>query len=95
MAVQLIPGGLLLIGSFILRESPALLLRQGKDEQALKNLSYLRMLPQDHQYIQEEVAIAHAKIAEELRMSGGKTGIVAYLKGASKELSQKHMRHRM
>lgn len=95
MAVQLIPGGFLLIGSFFLRESPFHLLRRGKNEEALRNLTYLRMLPEDHPYIQEEVDLVRARMEEELSVAGGKTGIRGYLSGAMKELSKKHMRHRV
>ena len=93
--MQLVPGGLLAVGSLFLRESPALLLRRGKDDQALENLSYLRMLPKDHHYIQEEVAMIKARMEDELLMSGGKTGVAGYLSGALTELRAKHMRHRV
>ena len=95
LAVQLIPGGGLAIGSLFLRESPLLLLRKGRDEQAYRNLEFLRMLPRDHVYIQEEVALVRARMEDELAMSQGKTGVVGYLRGASKELRVKHMRHRL
>lgn len=54
-AVQLIPAGLLFIGIFVIRESPRWLFTRGKREQAIKNLCWLRNLPEDHIYIQEEV----------------------------------------
>lgn len=95
MAVQLIPGGILAIGSVFLRESPSLLLRKGRDEEAMRNLTYLRMLPEDHHYIQEEVAIHRARIAEEQEMAGDRSGISGYLLGAMKELRVKHVRHRV
>jgi len=96
MAVQIIPGGLLLIGSLILRESPFHLFRKGQDDRAMANLIYLRNLPEDHPYIIEEVTMARAKLQEELDMAGGKTGIRGYLSGACKQLfTVKNMRHRM
>jgi hypothetical protein len=95
MAVQLIPIGLLAIGSIFLKESPAWLLRQGREEQAYQNLEYLRMVPRDHIYIQEEVGFVKAKLEDELEMSGGRTGIKGYLYGAFKELSIASMRHRL
>lgn len=49
MAVQLIPGGIFLIGCFIIKESPAWLYRKGRQEEGLRNLAYLRNLPADHQ----------------------------------------------
>ena len=95
MAVQLIPGGFLAIGSLLLRESPNFLLRHGKEDKALDNLSYLRMLPKDHHYIQEEVGFIKARMEDELLMSTGHSGVSGYLRGAFKELSAKHMRHRL
>jgi hypothetical protein len=76
-------------------ESPPWLLRKGREEQALANLEYLRCLPSDHIYIQEEVAMIKAKLEEELEMSNGRSGIRGYLYGALKELRVKHMRHRL
>lgn len=55
-AVQLIPGGLLLIGSFFLRESPRWLYSVGRREEGLKNLIWIRNLPATHIYLVEEVA---------------------------------------
>ena len=95
MAIQLIPGGLLAIGTFFLCESPALLLRRGKDTEAMRNLTYLRKLPAEHRYIREEVGMIMARIEEERDLSGGKTGLVGYLKGAMKELNIRHIRHRL
>ena len=96
MAVQLIPGGLLFIGSFLLKESPFHLFRKGKEEQAMKNLTYLRNLPANHPYIVEEVEMARAKLEDELEMAGGRTGVKGYLSGAFKELlTVKDMRHRV
>jgi sugar porter (SP) family MFS transporter len=54
-AVQLIPAGCLLIGAIWMPESPRWCLTKGKREQALKDLCWLRQLPQDHQYLMEEV----------------------------------------
>ncbi|KAE9392752.1 general substrate transporter [Gymnopus androsaceus JB14] len=47
MAVQLIPGGLLLFGIFFLKESPRYLLKMDKPDKASKNLCWLRTLPAD------------------------------------------------
>lgn len=71
-AVQLIPAGLLLAGAFWLRESPRWLLSKNKREQALKNLSWIRRLPEDDLYIVEEVAFMDAAL-EEQRASIGNT----------------------
>lgn len=63
-AVQLIPGGLLLIGAFWLHESPRWLISKGKREQGLKNLCWIRMLDSDDLYIVEEVAFIDSAIEE-------------------------------
>jgi sugar porter (SP) family MFS transporter len=53
-AVQLIPGGMLAIGAIFIQESPRWLASRDRNEAALKNLAYLRGLPADHQYVQDE-----------------------------------------
>lgn len=69
-AVQLIPAGLLLIGSFWLRESPRWLLANGRREQGLKNLCWIRNLPADDLYMVEEVALVDAAIEEQAASIG-------------------------
>jgi MFS family permease len=55
-AIQLVPGGCLLIGAFWLKESPRWLFANNKREQAMKNLCWIRGdLPVDHPYILEEI----------------------------------------
>jgi hypothetical protein len=95
MAIQLIPGGALALGTLILRESPTLLWRQDKREQAIKNLCYLRQLPADHQYMLEEVGRIEARLEEEERLSGGRTGWVALLRGSTAEMKTSSMRYRL
>jgi hypothetical protein len=43
-------------GTFLIRESPRWLFSKGRREEAIRNLSYLRHLPEDHIYIVEEVS---------------------------------------
>ncbi|TXT10599.1 hypothetical protein VHUM_02104 [Vanrija humicola] len=98
MAVQLIPGGLLGIGTFFLKESPAFLLRKGRDEEALAILTWIRKLPSDDRYIQEEVGMVRAVMREEATLGGGKDngGIMGYLRGAFSEIIHvKSVRHRI
>ncbi|KAI7237355.1 putative quinate [Hortaea werneckii] len=64
-AVQLIPGGMLLIGAFWLRESPRWLMSKNRRELAIKNLCWIRNLPEDEMYIVEEVAFIDAAIEEQ------------------------------
>ncbi|KAF1999580.1 quinate permease [Amniculicola lignicola CBS 123094] len=61
-AVQLIPGGCLLIGAFWLKESPRWLFMKGKREQAMKNLCWIRNLDPTDLYIIEEVAAIDQQI---------------------------------
>ncbi|KAH0282129.1 quinate permease [Aureobasidium namibiae CBS 147.97] len=61
-AVQLIPGGLLAVGSIWLRESPRWLFSKGKREQGLKNLLWIRNLPADNFYIVEEISFIEAAL---------------------------------
>ncbi|CZT05917.1 probable plastidic glucose transporter 4 [Rhynchosporium agropyri] len=69
-AVQLIPSGLLLIGAFWLRESPRWLMTKGKREQAIRNLCWIRSLPEDDLYIQEEVYAIDANIESQMTAGG-------------------------
>ncbi|KAE8158484.1 putative quinate permease [Aspergillus tamarii] len=54
-AVQLIPSGLLIIGALFLKESPRWLFLRGRREEAIKNLCWIRQLPEDHIYMIEEI----------------------------------------
>ncbi|ORY27105.1 putative hexose transport-related protein [Naematelia encephala] len=54
IAIQIVPGALLLFGMIPLRESPRHLLRSGRPEPALEVLSWLRSLPPTHPYVESE-----------------------------------------
>jgi hypothetical protein len=95
VAIQIVPGGALLLGSIILRESPTLLWRKGKREEAIKNLCYLRQLPADHQYMLEEVGRIEARLEEEERLSDGGTGWVALLRGSTAEMKTASIKYRL
>ena len=69
-AVQLIPGGLLFVGSFWLRESPRWLLSKGRRDEALKNLCWIRNLEADDLYMVEEVAFIDAAIEQQVASIG-------------------------
>ncbi|KAF5317931.1 hypothetical protein D9619_012212 [Psilocybe cf. subviscida] len=53
-AVQLIPGGMLTLGSLLIVESPRWLASRDRNDQALHNLAYLRNLSADSDYVREE-----------------------------------------
>jgi sugar porter (SP) family MFS transporter len=95
MGAQLIFGGLLTIGTVILKESPTWLLRKGRKDEALHVLSYIRKLPEDHKYISEEVQLAQTLIDKERAMAGGKTGLGAYLKAFVGQLKLRSIRNRI
>ncbi|KAF9894158.1 hypothetical protein FE257_009131 [Aspergillus nanangensis] len=96
MAVQIIPSGALLLGGFLLHESPLWLFRKGHDERAVKTLEELRHLPSDHQYMQEEIELIKGRLTEEDTIAARYgTGSWAFFRGAMEELSRKGMRNRV
>ncbi|RAL14092.1 putative MFS quinate transporter [Aspergillus homomorphus CBS 101889] len=77
-SLHIIFAGLIIILSFLQYESPRFLIKKGKPEQALRNLSRIRNLPQDHEYVVREItAIQQAHQAElEATMGAGWFGII-------------------
>jgi sugar porter (SP) family MFS transporter len=73
VAIQLIPGGALLIGVFFLTESPRWLAKQGRYEEATKSLAYMRRDDVDDPDIIKEIADIRASIEEELHLTEGVT----------------------
>ncbi|KAJ6120484.1 hypothetical protein N7523_004764 [Penicillium sp. IBT 18751x] len=73
VAIQLIPGGLMLIGLFFLKESPRWLMKQGRRDEALKSLAYIRNESEDNEEVQKEIAEIYAAIEEETAQSEGVT----------------------
>ncbi|CAO2658631.1 Nn.00g063540.m01.CDS01 [Neocucurbitaria sp. VM-36] len=61
-AVQLIPAGCLLIGAVWLKESPRWLFANGKRDEAIRNLCWIRKLDVNDPYIMEEIAAIDAQI---------------------------------
>lgn len=55
MIIQGIPAIVLCVGLFFMPFSPRLLVNKGKEKEALKTLSYLRNLPEDHFLVQVEL----------------------------------------
>ena len=96
MAFQLVPAGVLFIGGFFLHESPLWLLRKEKNERAYKVLEDLRQLPQDHPYVQEDIAMMRNRLADEAAIAATYgSGVWAYIRGSLAELSRKGMRNRV
>lgn len=69
-AVQLIPSGLLLFGCLGVKESPRWLMTKGKREQAIKNLCWIRDLPEDDLYIKEELYAIDGNIERQMAAGG-------------------------
>ncbi|WVQ77677.1 hypothetical protein IAR50_007367 [Cryptococcus sp. DSM 104548] len=95
MGIQLIPAVILLAGTFFLRESPLFYMKKDEDEKALEVLTYLRRLPADHPYIQEEISLYRERILHERAVVSGKPGLWGYLRGAAKEVVLKGIRNRI
>jgi MFS family permease len=66
-AIQLIPGGLLLAGAFWIKESPRWLLDNGRRDEAIENLEYLRMLHAGEKYIVEEIHAMDTAYEEQVK----------------------------
>ncbi|CAI5756075.1 unnamed protein product [Candida verbasci] len=69
-AVQLIPSGLFFLGSIFMKESPRWLMQVGRDDDAIKNLTWFRQLPEDHEYIIYEVNQVKESIEEQKNRIG-------------------------
>lgn len=97
MGVQLIPAGLLALMIPFLKESPVWLLKRGRDADALKVYSFFRNLPEDHEYIQQDMQFVKLEIAKErAHLVGGQQHATFghMIKSAAKEGSTKGMRNR-
>jgi sugar porter (SP) family MFS transporter len=73
VAIQLIPGGLMFIGLFFLKESSRWLMKQGRREEAVQSLAYIRNAPENSEEVQKEIAEIYAAIEEETAMTEGVT----------------------
>ena len=73
LAMQCLPAVLLFCGMLLCNESPRWLARKDKWEKSSRILSYIRQLPEDHPYVQGEMAEMHRQLEEELSsVNGGK-----------------------
>lgn len=82
VGVQLIPGGLMLFGLFFLKESPRWLVKQGRHEEALASLAYIRNEPTHSESVQTEMAEIRASLEEELAATEGVTWREVLRKGS-------------
>lgn len=70
VALQLIPCGIFGIGLITLKESPRWLFSENKKQAGIRNLCYLRNLPQDHEYIQYEMKVLDEEMIEKASTVG-------------------------
>lgn len=89
-AVQLIPGSLLLIGTFLIPESPRYLAQRKGREKCIASLQRLRCIPSDHPYLLEEVHSIFQQIEHEEAIAEGH-GIKTFLKEVAKPGNQKRL----
>ena len=71
MAVQMIPGGFLLIGMMFQKESPRYLIAHDRHDEAVKTLTHVRQLPANHPFVAIELAeITESVLAEKAAVGG-------------------------
>lgn len=73
VAIQLIPGGAMLIGLFFLKESPRWLMKKGRHTEAARSLAHIRCESVDSPDVIKELAEIRAAIEEELNATEGVT----------------------
>lgn len=71
MGVQIIPGGMLLIGMIFANESPRWLVSQDRLEDAIAVMIKLRRLPADHPYLATEIQEIREQVAAEKQAVAG------------------------
>lgn len=69
-AIQLIPSGMFLAGSILMKESPRWLFSVNRDDKALKNLVWFRNLPIEDEYVIFEVNQVKESIDYQRKMVG-------------------------
>ncbi|KAL5521841.1 hypothetical protein ACEPAF_1685 [Sanghuangporus sanghuang] len=63
--VQLVPGGIMVLGLLTTKESPRWLASRGRMHEAIRNLAYLRKEPVESENVRHEMAEIEAAIEEE------------------------------
>ncbi|KAM0793008.1 hypothetical protein ACM66B_000501 [Microbotryomycetes sp. NB124-2] len=71
MGIQLIPGVALNVAMFFLTETPRFMAKAHNEVRAAETLSYLRNLPMDHPYIQDELAGIVEQVENERAVTAG------------------------
>jgi hypothetical protein len=72
VAIQFVPAGLLILFlPFGTVESPRWLTAKGRHAEAIKSLSWLRGLPEDHQYVQNEFRKMELGVLHEVESAQG------------------------
>ncbi|WVR04206.1 hypothetical protein IAU60_001206 [Kwoniella sp. DSM 27419] len=77
-AIQLIPAGGCIIGLFFLSETPRFMVRKHGESRALQTIAKLRGLPEDHPYVEFELAgiIGQVEHERSLMEGAGRFGVV-------------------
>ncbi|KAF2241946.1 quinate permease [Trematosphaeria pertusa] len=73
VGIQIIPGGIMLIGLCFLKESPRWLMKQGRHDEAARSLAHIRCESVDSPEVVSELAEIRAAIEEELNATEGVT----------------------
>ncbi|KAL1310582.1 hypothetical protein AAFC00_000860 [Neodothiora populina] len=73
VAFQLVPGGIMLVGLFFLKESPRWLAKRARHDEALESLAYIRCTDVADPIVLEEMAEIRASIEEEFAATEGLT----------------------
>lgn len=89
-ALQLIPGGILFFGMIFCKETPRWLAKKGDWEKCIDNLSWIRKLPADHEYVAYEVHDMRAQLEHESKLTHGQS-----FWGQFKELGMRGVRNRL
>lgn len=72
-SVHIMFAGISFFLTFLQYESPRFLIKQGKDDMALQNMSRIRHLPPDHPYVTEEINAITMQHHEEMEATKGTT----------------------
>lgn len=73
VAIQLVPGGIMLIGLCFLKESPRWLMKKGRHAEAAQSLAHIRCEAIDNPDVIKELAEIRSAIEEELNATEGVT----------------------